>query len=548
MANPFTMKPASTQFMPGEWEAQQQDIQDQRRYADLLRQQSMEAAPQGNMVSGIYVAPSWTQSLSHALKGWQARQANDQATEQEKRLGLQMQQDLNSWIASKPTDKPAMMTQADTDESGAPIAPRQIPAVPATDQERMAWALRGLSNPLSAGIAAQEYQRMANMAQLRDIVGGGASGQGGAGSTGGIPGVNPTAGALYMSGIPGADKLADAIREGTKPVPLREGDLVDPVTRQPIYTQPKLEAGMRPVRNSQGQVIGAEPIPGYASGAASIKGAEAGAAEGAKSAYDMVTINTPNGPMMVTRAQAAQMAGGGMPSSDVEAIRAFQNRDKSQPFNMTATANGGVAPAAGIRLQGDAGKKFEEGQGKFFSDTYADLQKGAMDANTKIAKYDRMNQLLDGVNTGKLTPLGTELAAYANSIGINVDTKLGNKQAAMALANEIALQLRNPSGGAGMPGALSDKDREFLMSMTPSLGNTPEGNKLLVEGMRKLARRDQDVAKLARQYVAKNGQLDNGFYQIVQDYADSNPLFGAQKDAAPDDIHAQAQAILRGGK
>lgn len=160
MANPFAMKSASN-LMPGEWEAQQQDIQDQRKYAELLRQQSLEGAPQGSMVSGIYVAPSITQNLAHALKGWQARQANDQATEQEKRLGLQMQQELTNWINSKPTDKPALTTQPDTDESGASIAQRTIPAVQATDQERMAWALRGLSNPLSAGVAGIEYQRLA---------------------------------------------------------------------------------------------------------------------------------------------------------------------------------------------------------------------------------------------------------------------------------------------------------------------------------------------------------------------------------------------------
>ncbi|MDE2441944.1 MAG: hypothetical protein KGP14_13050, partial [Betaproteobacteria bacterium] len=107
------------------------------------------------------------------------------------------------------------------------------------------------------------------------------------------------------------------------------------------------------------------------------------------------------------------------------------------------------------------------------------------------------------------------------------------KQAFQALSGEIALSLRNPSGGAGMPGALSDKDLTFLQSMTPDLGKTTEGNKLIIDTARKLATRDQEVAKMARDYRKKNGQFDEGFFDQLAAYSDKHPLYEKEAQAQP---------------
>jgi hypothetical protein len=149
-----------------------------------------------------------------------------------------------------------------------------------------------------------------------------------------------------------------------------------------------------------------------------------------------------------------------------------------------------------------------------------------MESQSKLARLDRMEQLLQGVQTGKLTPTMTQIAAVADSLGVSIDKTLPAKQAMEALSNEVALTLRNPSGGAGMPGALSDKDREFLVSMTPGLAKTPEGNQLIIDTARKLAKRSQDVAKMARAYRKQHGHFDEGFLDELQDFADKNPLFG----------------------
>jgi hypothetical protein len=178
-------------------------------------------------------------------------------------------------------------------------------------------------------------------------------------------------------------------------------------------------------------------------------------------------------------------------------------------------------------------KEENKAVGKYFGEQYADIQKSGLSASGKINRVQRLNQLLENVNTGKFTPLGVEVASAAQSLGFSIDPKLGNKQAAEALSNEMALEMRNPSGGAGMPGALSDKDREFLKQMVPGIEKTPEGRRMISESMVKLAKREQEVAKMARQYRKKNGTIDEGFYEELQAYSEKNPLFSSSTVPVP---------------
>ena len=81
-----------------------------------------------------------------------------------------------------------------------------------------------------------------------------------------------------------------------------------------------------------------------------------------------------------------------------------------------------------------------------------------------------------------------------------------------------------------MPGALSDKDREFLMQSVPGLENDPAALPLMIEYRVKLAKREQDVARMARAYKKKHGTFDDGFYSELAEWSEHNPLFA---DARP---------------
>lgn len=177
--------------------------------------------------------------------------------------------------------------------------------------------------------------------------------------------------------------------------------------------------------------------------------------------------------------------------------------------------------------------------GKELGEQYAGIQKTGMSSSATISKLNRFRQLMDGVNTGKLSPTMTDLAGYADSFGIKLDPKLGQKQALVALSSELALRAKNQGGENLMPGAMSDADRRFLDGMSPSLSNTPEGNRLILETNLRLSKRDQDIARMARDYRKQNKTLD-GFSDQLADWSAKNPLFDDLQKAAPTPAPAQS--------
>ena len=143
--------------------------------------------------------------------------------------------------------------------------------------------------------------------------------------------------------------------------------------------------------------------------------------------------------------------------------------------------------------------------GKGWGEIRNSLNNAAMLAPKSLASIDRMEQLLTGVEGGKLAPLGADIASAANSLGFKVDPELGNKQAAQALAIEMAMGYREPGTGP-----MTDKDFENFQKMVPDLSKTAEGRAQIMKTMRAKINRDREVAKMARSYAQRNkGNLDD---------------------------------------
>ncbi len=166
-----------------------------------------------------------------------------------------------------------------------------------------------------------------------------------------------------------------------------------------------------------------------------------------------------------------------------------------------------------------------EGQGK----DYLNVLESEKQAPGNIAKYELMKNYLSKVDTGKLAPsvLGLKsIAAYvAPNLAKDWTKDVPYAQASAALSNEIALQLRNPSGGAGMPGSMSDSDRNFLVSMTANAANDPRAIPMMLDARIAMEKRAQEVGQIARAYRKQNGTLDEGFYQALQDFSNAHPMF-----------------------
>lgn len=165
---------------------------------------------------------------------------------------------------------------------------------------------------------------------------------------------------------------------------------------------------------------------------------------------------------------------------------------------------------------------FATGQGKEFSDMMGGINKQSFAAPAQLRKLERMQQLLEGVDGGKLAPVGLEIASAANAMGIKMDPKLGNKEAAQALAREIAGGFRQPGTGP-----MTDKDFENFLLQVPDLSKSAQGRAQITATMKAALNRDIALGKLAREYVKRNGQLDNGFLDEASTFIAENPVVGS---------------------
>lgn len=184
-------------------------------------------------------------------------------------------------------------------------------------------------------------------------------------------------------------------------------------------------------------------------------------------------------------------------------------------------------PLVSVNMPGQQEQtEWDKATGKAFAERYQKLIDSGDAASGNIAQYSLLRDALRGVSTGKFTPFATEVKSGLQSLlpGVNFD-ELGSAQAATSLSNTLALQLRNPAGGAGMPGSMSDADRQFLVEIAPSTGKSKYSNEVLLEAKIRQEKRSQEVASMADEYVAQNGRLDGKFFKQVREYAQANPLY-----------------------
>lgn len=171
-------------------------------------------------------------------------------------------------------------------------------------------------------------------------------------------------------------------------------------------------------------------------------------------------------------------------------------------------------------------------QGQDAAKAFGQIQQAGSAAIKERARLNELRNLLKTTYTGPGANMALGLKRVANTFGINVEG-LGQAEAARALSNQLALSLRNPAGGEGMPGAMSDSDRAFLQQSVPSLSNTPQGWRAMID--MRLALADQAVKQ--SQYadqLRKRGVPIQDIPGRVQAFADQNPIFnGGASQPAP---------------
>jgi hypothetical protein len=184
--------------------------------------------------------------------------------------------------------------------------------------------------------------------------------------------------------------------------------------------------------------------------------------------------------------------------------------------------------------------------GKNLGEIRAAINQAGYDAPGKIARLDRMEELLSGIDGGAAAPAIAELASFANSLGIKLDPKLGNKQAAEALAREMAGSLRQPGTGP-----MTDKDFDNFLKQVPSLSKTAQGRTQIIRTMRAAIERDQRASKFARDYAKQNnGVIDDNFFDSLAGFYAKNPIVtpSMPKKNSRGELFNRADAIIGGGR
>lgn len=172
-----------------------------------------------------------------------------------------------------------------------------------------------------------------------------------------------------------------------------------------------------------------------------------------------------------------------------------------------------TAPPGGTTVNVDTKAETAEAQevGKSAGKAISEMYQGASGAATNLQRYNRLGTLLDQIETGKLTPARTKITAWAGAAGVDADTlkRLGLDPNAPATAEAITSIINQgvvgQIGAGGFPANnFSDADRAFLVETMPRLSNSPGGNRLILEAMKRMENLKVEKAQAFREFKAQN--------------------------------------------
>lgn len=558
--------------LPGPYQAELARIADQQRMAEMLQAQS-QAPSERFGYKGIEARTPATAGLAKLLQGFGGAYFQGQAREEEKALGERYKTE-SSDILRKAFEAgagtPAVAGRDIPESSFVPsgsdltdlVPPTRVPegqpgegnivqpaftipgrAAVAPNQQEMARLLMTSPNPaheafgLQTAQKAMEAQRVAavlkgmgvgsqqatpDQALNAEAMAGGAPGPTNAAASrinapnAGIPGVSPQAMALMLdpnAQLQDIGKAAQtAFAKQNEPIVSRENA---PILRRNAVTG-KLEVEFAPAPK-----LGEGYQYDFGTGTVGVaKGYIPALADITKAKGEAEGENT-----IITK-----MIGGREVTGTTKQIKAILTGVAKTPEDAKSALT--LATNAGVQVGGISVNP-TEAEKTYDVEAAKDFVKDATTFRKSWESATKMNQMLDtldelykdpNVTSGGLAENITGLKGIAASLNIDIKGK-GSEDAIRSITNRFALELRNPSGGAGMPGAMSDADRNFLASIPPSLANTKEGRALIAMTMRAVNNRDLQVAQLAQKFQEQNnGRININFQKNLRDWSDKNPL------------------------
>ena len=143
--------------------------------------------------------------------------------------------------------------------------------------------------------------------------------------------------------------------------------------------------------------------------------------------------------------------------------------------------------------------------------------------NAQLGDLQQMERLISkagetGAGAGAL--LG--LQKIGKRLGINTEG-MSTMEAMQALSNKLALGMKKAGTGV-----MTDRDFQTFLESVPSIGNTPEGNRLILEWTRDSHKRTMKLAEILDDYKSSTksiygtdkpaGVVDGGIYRVIREY------------------------------
>ena len=183
-----------------------------------------------------------------------------------------------------------------------------------------------------------------------------------------------------------------------------------------------------------------------------------------------------------------------------------------------------------------AGKTFEIKTMENIVSTIGKRGEAFQSSMKRQADYTNIEKLLDaGLNTGALAGLTTGFKAIASDVlGVDIEG-LGEIEALESISNKLALGIRNPASGMGLPGATSNRDLDFLLAAIPGLRKSEAGNRLMIKIAREEHKLAGDLRREQQRIIKENGgkpplDLEDRLVQYFENYQ-IDPSLQQEKDA-----------------
>ncbi|WP_238273094.1 hypothetical protein [Methylobacterium cerastii] len=258
------------------------------------------------------------------------------------------------------------------------------------------------------------------------------------------------------------------------------------------------------------------------------------------------SVQGANGPVITTAPQSIGQAPApaAVAPSNVSRLQAERAALQAHDPNDPRVAELSSAIAADGR--GATPDAYRDTSDRALATRHDEIAKAGAAAGAMNGNLDRLEGLLSDVPTGALADRKLQVARYAQDLGLGdvasslTGGKLDQAQAANAIVQRLAPGLRVPGSGAQ-----SDRELKNFIDSLPSLGNTPGGNRIIVETLRAAARQQQQAAEIARQSQA--GTLDK--YEADRRIAALSSPFarfaGGTADATSSTPGASSAAVSR---